>query len=141
MSLFVCHRSTPGVVGAGGGGSSYATSKKGYTPTMLCGKGCQPGGHDRFVPEATLSADWDLLGGIAGLGGLGSKEEVKDGHGGAVRIRLPGYFDMPLERIFKAPPARIDSGYDGEHPRGVRPAAAAVARVRHLLSNPKPTGD
>jgi hypothetical protein len=38
---------------------------------------------------------------------MGSKEAVKDGNAGGVRLRLPGYFDMPLEKLFRAPPPRV----------------------------------
>ena len=100
-----------------------------------------PGGADRFVPEATLSGEWDFVGGIAGTGGLGTKEIVRDGNAGAVRVRLPGYFDIPLEKLFKAPAAIVDRGYESEHPRGVRPSSSSIAKVRHLLSKPRPIAD
>lgn len=102
------------------------------------GIGRVPGGHDRFVPDATLSGEWDFVGGIAGQGGEGTKESVQDGNAGAVRLRLPGYFDMRLEKMFKVPAAVVDRGVDSEHAPGVRPSASSVARVRHLLSNPRP---
>jgi hypothetical protein len=105
------------------------------------GQGRQPGGHTRFVPDATLAGEWDFIGGIAGLGGEGTKETVVDGNAGAVRLRLPGYFDLPLEKMFKAPSAVIDTGVDSEHTAGVRPSSSSVARVRHLLSKPRPIKD
>jgi hypothetical protein len=81
------------------------------------------------------------VGGPVGQGGEGTKEAVSDGNSGAVRIRRPGYFDITLEKDFKAKPAEIDTGFQGEHPAGVRPSASAVARVRHLLRNPRPLTD
>ena len=78
------------------------------------------------------------MGGPAGQGGEGTKETVHDGNAGAVRIRLPGYFDISLEKMFVAPKAVVDRGYENDHPQGVRPSASSVAKVRHLLSNPRP---
>jgi hypothetical protein len=33
---------------------------------------------------------------------------------------------------------QVDSGVDSEHEPGVRPSSSSVARVRHLLSKPRP---
>jgi hypothetical protein len=167
---FIC-RTTPGMVGGGGGGSCWVTSKRDYKPTVLAvrsgsldfsrsrihslrkvlllfslcalhqGNGRQPGGVDRFAPEATFAGDWDFMGGPAGLGGLGTKDVLTDGHSGAVRIRLPGYFDITLEKDFKAGEFVTDSGFDGKHTSGVRPNTAELDRVKHLLTVPKPSTD
>lgn len=78
------------------------------------------------------------MGGPAGLGGIGTKELLTDGHGGAVRIRLPGYFDITLEKDFKAGELTTDTGFDGKHVPGIRPNTAELERVKHTLTVPKP---
>ena len=104
---------------------------------MFQGNGNQPGGVEKFVPEATLAGDWDFMGGPAGMGGVGTKDTLFDGHSGAIRIRLPGYFDITLEKDYKAPQYALDKGFDGPHVPGIRPDAAELEKVKHKLTVPR----
>lgn len=62
---------------------------------------------------------------------------MTDGHGGAIRLRLPGYFHITLEKDFRAHVPTVDTGFDGKHGPGVRPDPAEMERVKHTLSVPK----
>lgn len=88
---------SPGIVGGGGGGSSYVNEDVSVDRILLGGNGFEPGGKDMDIPAATGIGEWDLNGRLAGYGGRGSKMELQTGCSGAVRIRLPGYFDTRLE--------------------------------------------
>ncbi|CAK9013422.1 Serine/threonine-protein phosphatase 6 regulatory ankyrin repeat subunit C (PP6-ARS-C) (Serine/threonine-protein phosphatase 6 regulatory subunit ARS-C) [Durusdinium trenchii] len=92
---------TPGVVGGGGGGSSFVERGSVIKLKMLPGVGLEPGGRYADLPAATGVGEWDLNGRFAGFGGTGSKSAVEPGCNGAIRIRLPRYFetDIPERRI------------------------------------------
>jgi hypothetical protein len=83
--------STPGIAGAGGGGSSFACDNADSFLT-LPGNKMEPGGNDRDCPLAVGVGDWDLVGGMVGLGGTGDARHTAAGNPGAVRLRMPGFY-------------------------------------------------
>jgi len=92
---------TPGVVGGGGGGSSYVNEENTFNSRKLSGKGYKPGGMEIDLPGATGVGDWDFLDRFAGFGGCSTKESVQSGTSGAIRVRLPKYYQtsIPERRI------------------------------------------
>lgn len=83
--------STPGIAGAGGGGSSFACDIADSVLT-LPGNKMEPGGNDRDCLLAVGVGDWDLVGGMVGLGGTGDARHTAAGNPGAVRLRMPGFY-------------------------------------------------
>ncbi|OQR89051.1 hypothetical protein THRCLA_09946, partial [Thraustotheca clavata] len=74
---------SPGIVGAGGGGSSFVESSS-FTSVFIDRSYKRvPGGRDRHPPANTL-------GGIAGEGGY--EKAVCAGNDGCIRIAIPGFY-------------------------------------------------
>ena len=85
---------SPGIVGAGGGGSCYVNLETCADVVVMQGEGREPGGvNDRTPPPATGMHELDKVGGPVGLGGEADTHACAPGNHGGVRIYKPGFYN------------------------------------------------